>query len=69
MKDAGTPIASVIDVLEQRVKAHPDKLACCFVGADGTELERHSYASFLARVRSIAAVLVARVDLAPEARV
>jgi len=69
MKDANTPAASVIDVLEQRVEAHPDKLACCFVGTDGTELERHSYASFLARVRAISADLVARSDILPEARV
>ncbi len=69
MRDASSPVASVIDVLEQRVEAHPDKLACCFVGTDGTELERHSYASFLARVRSIAAELVARSDCPPEARV
>jgi acyl-CoA synthetase (AMP-forming)/AMP-acid ligase II len=54
---------SYVDAVRARVAAQPSATAFIFLGADGSETSRLSYAGLDARARSFAASLGARVDL------
>ncbi len=60
---------SVLTTLEHWVDRHPDKLLYSFLDHHGTEIARHSYATFLERVNLIASHLTGRQQLQPGARV
>lgn len=60
---------SVLKIVEGWTLAHPEKLLFSFLDQTGSEIERHTYASFLARVDVIASHLAARPELPPRSRV
>ncbi len=60
---------SVIKVVEAWAESQPDKLLFSFLDVTGAEVERHTYASFLARADVIASHLAARRGLEPQSRV
>lgn len=54
---------SVLTTLERWVDRHPDKLLYSFLDHNGDEIERHSYGTFLDRVKLIASHLTGRRQL------
>lgn len=60
---------SVLQAVESWAESQPDKLLFSFLDSAGAEIERHSYASFIARVDVIASHLVAIAKLEPNSRV
>lgn len=60
---------SVLQVVESWAESHPERPLFSFLDSAGVETERHSYASFIARVDVIASHLATRGDLGPNSRV
>src|SRR4029079_17654302 len=61
-------MTSILHKLNDRANRHPEKMLYSFLDLNGTEIERHTYETFLRRMETIAAHLRSVHKFEPSAR-